>query len=52
MAINARYKDSPFSFLFSDPGLLQELYDAIEGVPLDPSAVITINTLSDGLYME
>jgi hypothetical protein len=52
MAINAKYKDSLFSFLFSDPESLRELYGAIEGVPLDPSAIITINTLSDVLYME
>jgi hypothetical protein len=52
MAVNARYKDSLFSFLFGDPDSLRELYGAIEGVPLDPSAVITVNTLSDVLYME
>jgi hypothetical protein len=52
MAANARYKDSLFSLLFSDPESLRELYSAIEGVPLDPSAVITVNTLSNVLYME
>jgi hypothetical protein len=51
MGINAKYKDSLFSFLFSDPDALRELYSAIEGVPLDPALPITINTLSGVLYM-
>jgi predicted transposase YdaD len=52
MGVNSGYKDSVFSFLFSDPDALRELYSAIEGVPLDPDIPITINTLSDVLYME
>jgi predicted transposase/invertase (TIGR01784 family) len=52
MAINAKYKDSLFSFLFGNPDTLRELYGAIKGVSLDPAAFIAINTLSDVLYME
>jgi predicted transposase/invertase (TIGR01784 family) len=52
MGVNARYKDSVFSFLFSSPETLRELYGAIEGTPLDPQVSITVNTLSDVLYME
>jgi predicted transposase YdaD len=52
MGANTRYKDSVFSFLFSDPDTLRELYCAIEGLPLNPGAVIKINTLRDVLYME
>ena len=52
MPVNKRYKDSVFSFLFSDPDNLRELYSAIEGAPLPPDAKIDINTLSDMLYME
>jgi hypothetical protein len=51
MGVNTNYKDSVFSFLFSDPDALRELYSAIEGVPLDPAIPITINTLSGVLYM-
>jgi hypothetical protein len=52
MSVNAKYKDSVFSFLFSDPDTLREFYYALEGAPLDPEAVITVNTLSDVLYMD
>jgi hypothetical protein len=52
MGINASYKDSVFSFLFSDPAALRELYEALEGVTIDPAIPITINTLSGVLYME
>ncbi|MDR1949467.1 MAG: Rpn family recombination-promoting nuclease/putative transposase, partial [Spirochaetaceae bacterium] len=52
MGVNTKYKDSVFSFLFSDPDALRELYSAIEGVPLDPAVPITVNTLSGVLYME
>jgi hypothetical protein len=51
MAVNTNYKDSVFSFLFSDPDTLRELYAALEGVPVDPALPVTINTLSDALYM-
>jgi hypothetical protein len=50
---NLRFKDSVFSFLFNDdPDALRELYSAIEGIEVDPSIPITINTLSDVLFME
>jgi predicted transposase/invertase (TIGR01784 family) len=50
MSANNRYKDSVFSFLFSDPDTLRELYGALEGVTLDPSIPITINTLEGVLF--
>jgi predicted transposase/invertase (TIGR01784 family) len=52
MGVNAKYKDSVFSFLFSEPETLRELYSALEGIPLDPDAAIEINTLSSVLFME
>jgi hypothetical protein len=52
MASNREYKDSVFSFLFSDPQVLRELYGALEGVRLDPDIPIRINTLSDVIFLE
>ena len=52
MNVNVKYKDSVFSFLFSDPVVLRELYSAIEGVEIPPDTPIEINTLSDILYMD
>ncbi|MDR1802722.1 MAG: Rpn family recombination-promoting nuclease/putative transposase [Treponema sp.] len=52
MEINAKYKDSVFSFLFSNPDTLRELYCAIEGITLPPDTPIDINTLSDIIYMD
>jgi hypothetical protein len=52
MNVNAKYKDSVFSFLFSDPDLLRELYCALEGVSLPPDVPVTINTLENVLFME
>jgi hypothetical protein len=52
MGANREYKDSVFSFLFSDPETLRELYGALEGVRLGPDVPITINTLSDVLFRE
>jgi hypothetical protein len=51
MSINARYKDSVFSFLFSDPVLLRELYCALEGVDLPPDVPVNINTLRNVLFL-
>jgi flagellar biosynthesis/type III secretory pathway protein FliH len=51
MEVNTKYKDSVFSFLFSNPDALRELYSALEGVTLPPDAPVSINTLSDVLYM-
>ena len=52
MNINARYKDSVFSLLFSDPALLRELYCALEGVSLPPDVPVAVNTLENVLFME
>jgi predicted transposase/invertase (TIGR01784 family) len=51
MGANIKYKDSVFSFLFSDPDLLRELYGALEGISLPADVPITINTLKDVLFM-
>ena len=51
MGINTKYKDSLFSWLFSDPDTLRDLYSAIAGIPLDPAPPSTINTLEGVLYM-
>jgi hypothetical protein len=50
MGLNRQYKDSLFSFLFSDPGALRELYEAIEGIKLPPELPVVINTLEGILY--
>ena len=51
MGANSKYKDSVFSFLFSDPDILRELYCALEGVTLPPDTPVTINTLRDVLFL-
>ena len=51
MGVNTKYKDSVFSFLFSDPDILRELYCALEGVTLPADVPVTINTLQDVLFM-
>ena len=51
MAANTRFKDSIFSFLFSDSDALRELYSALEGITLPPDIPVEVNTLSDVLYM-
>ena len=48
--VNEKHKDTVFTFLFSKPDLLRELYSAIEGITLPPDAPIDINTLSDVLF--
>jgi hypothetical protein len=50
MGTNRRYKDSVFSFLFSDPASLRELYGAIAGIELPPDLPVIINTLEGILY--
>ena len=50
MSANTKYKDSVFSLLFSDPDVLRELYNTLEGVNLPPDVPITINTLQDALF--
>ncbi|MDR0463583.1 MAG: Rpn family recombination-promoting nuclease/putative transposase [Treponema sp.] len=49
--VNTKHKASVFSTLFSDPETLRELYSAIEGVDVPKDAIISINTLSDVLFM-
>jgi predicted transposase/invertase (TIGR01784 family) len=52
MNLNKNHKNSVFSTLFSTPEALRELYSAIEGIDIPPEAIISINTLSDVLFME
>ena len=52
MNINATYKASVFSHLFSDPDLLRDLYCALEGISLPTDIPVVINTLEDVLFME
>jgi len=52
MGANAKYKDSVFSYLFSDPEALRQLYCAIKGVALPDDIPITINTLQGVLFMD
>ncbi|WP_461255233.1 Rpn family recombination-promoting nuclease/putative transposase [Treponema sp. R80B11-R83G3] len=47
---NEKHKDTVFTFLFSNPALLRELYSAIKGVTLPPDVPIDINTLQDVLF--
>ena len=51
-AVNTKYKDSVFSFLFSDPDSLRELYCALENVTLPEDVPVTINTLQDVLFLD
>jgi hypothetical protein len=52
MSVNKNHKDSVFSFLFSNPEILRELYSAIEGITLPPDIPVGINTFSDILYKD
>jgi len=52
MGANTKYKDSVFTFLFSDPDILRELYCALEGVTLPDDVQVTINTLRDVLFLD
>jgi len=52
MSANTKYKDSVFSFLFSDTDILRELYCALEDVSLPEDIPVTINTLQDVLFMD
>jgi hypothetical protein len=49
MCVNREHKSSVFSELFRDPEVLRELYSAIEGVEIPPSAKIDVNSLSKAL---
>lgn len=50
MSVNRKYKDSVFSWLFSNPDTLRELYGALSGVTLPPEVPIIINTLEGILF--
>ena len=52
MAVNTKYKNSVFSFLFSEPDTLRELYCALENVTLPEDVPVIINTLQDVLFMD
>jgi predicted transposase/invertase (TIGR01784 family) len=52
MNTNTKFKDSVFSFLFSDPDILRELYGALTGLTLPTTIPLTINTLRDVLYKD
>ena len=52
MKENRNYKDSVFTKLFSEPGLLRELYCALEGVTLPLDVPVSINTLENVLFMD
>ena len=52
MKINLSLKDSVFTALFKDPGLLRELYNALGGVSLPLDVPVSINTLENVLYMD
>jgi predicted transposase/invertase (TIGR01784 family) len=52
MKTNKKFKNSVFTTLFADPGLLRELYCALEGVTLPQDASVSINTLDDVLFMD
>jgi hypothetical protein len=50
MGVNRAYKDSLFSWLFSEPGILREPYGALAGVSFASDVPITINTLEGILF--
>ena len=52
MCVNKKFKSSVFSFIFSKPDVLRELYCALEGITLKPDVPVVINTLEDILFMD
>ena len=52
MYINNKFKNSVFTMLFGDPGLLRELYCALGGVSLPPDIPVSINTLENVLFLD
>ena len=52
MDINIKYKSSVFSFLFSNPNTLKQLYCALAGITLPDDVPVTINTLNNVLFMD
>ncbi|GHU28470.1 hypothetical protein FACS1894172_10710 [Spirochaetia bacterium] len=49
--VNHTHKDSIFSLLFGTPDNLRRLYNAVTNAHYDKNTPITINTLTDALYM-
>ncbi|GHU07920.1 hypothetical protein FACS1894151_02990 [Spirochaetia bacterium] len=49
--VNRTHKDSIFSLLFGTPDNLRSLYNAVADAHYDKNTPITINTLTDALYM-
>jgi len=52
MEVKKKFKNSVFSFIFSKPDVLRELYCALEGITLKPDVPVVINTLEDILFMD
>ncbi|WP_461247173.1 Rpn family recombination-promoting nuclease/putative transposase [Treponema sp. R6D11] len=52
MKTNEKFKNSVFSFVFSKPDVLRELYCALEGITLSKDVPVVINTLEDILFMD
>ena len=52
MKVNSKFKNSVFSYLFSNPDTLRELYSALNGVTLSEDIPVVINTLEDVLFMD
>jgi predicted transposase/invertase (TIGR01784 family) len=50
--VNRKFKSSVFSFIFSNPDVLRELYCALEGITLKQDVPVVINTLEDVLFMD
>ena len=52
MKANTKFKNSVFTYLFSDPDVLRELYCALNGTTLPDDIPVVINTLEDVLFMD
>jgi hypothetical protein len=50
MTANREYKDSLFSWLFSNPETLRELYGALSGILLPSELPVIVNTLESALF--
>jgi hypothetical protein len=52
LSVNKKFKSSVFSFIFSNPDTLRELYCALEGITLSHDVPVVINTLEDIIFMD
>ena len=52
MKANTKFKSSVFTYLFSEPDVLRELYCALKGITLPDDTPVIINTLDDVLFMD